>query len=50
MRKLKGKGGTLAGGKTKGKGINHRGVEDVADSSKVIRTEFYQPLFGAVRC
>ncbi|KAF8557276.1 UFD1-domain-containing protein [Imleria badia] len=36
---FKGKGETLAGRKTKGKGISHRGVEDVADGSKIIRTD-----------
>lgn len=36
---FKGKGETLSGRKTKGKGISHRGVEDVADDSKIIRTE-----------
>ncbi|KAF8136734.1 UFD1-domain-containing protein [Boletus edulis] len=36
---FKGKGETLAGRKTKGKGISHRGVEDVADGSKIVRTD-----------
>ena len=36
---FKGKGETLAGRKTKGKGISHRGVESVAQHSKIIRTE-----------
>lgn len=45
---FKGKGETLAGRKTKGKGISHRGVEDIADGSKIIRTEFVQPVLGAV--
>jgi len=36
---FKGKGETLAGRKTRGKGISHRGVEDVADGSKIIRTD-----------
>ncbi|KAG1756620.1 UFD1-domain-containing protein [Suillus paluster] len=36
---FKGKGETLAGRKTKGKGISHRGVEAVADHSKIIRTD-----------
>ncbi|KAG9318814.1 UFD1-domain-containing protein [Chiua virens] len=36
---FKGKGETLAGRKTKGKGISHRGVENVADDSKIIRTQ-----------
>ncbi|KAG8217841.1 UFD1-domain-containing protein [Butyriboletus roseoflavus] len=36
---FKGKGETLAGRKTRGRGISHRGVEDVADGSKIIRTD-----------
>jgi ubiquitin fusion degradation protein 1 len=36
---FKGKGETLSGRKTKGKGISHRKVEEVADGSKIIRTE-----------
>ncbi|KAJ4475234.1 ubiquitin fusion degradation protein I [Lentinula edodes] len=36
---FKGKGETLAGRKTKGKGISHRKVEQVAESSKIIRTD-----------
>ncbi|KAH7929740.1 UFD1-domain-containing protein [Leucogyrophana mollusca] len=36
---FKGKGETLAGRKTKGKGITHRGVEDVPEGSKIIRTD-----------
>lgn len=40
---FKGKGETLAGRKTKGKGISHRGVEDVSDGSKIIRTAFVPP-------
>ena len=36
---FKGKGETLAGRKTKGKGISHRGVESVAGHSKIIKTE-----------
>lgn len=47
---FKGKGETLAGRKTKGKGISHRGVEDVADGSKIIRTRFVQPVFSAIVC
>ncbi|THH27490.1 hypothetical protein EUX98_g6688 [Antrodiella citrinella] len=35
---FKGKGESLAGRKTKGKGISHRKVEDVSDGSKIIRT------------
>ena len=35
---FKGKGQTLAGRKTQGKGISQRQVEDVAEGSKVIRT------------
>lgn len=37
---FKGKGETLGGRKTKGKGISHRKVEDVEESSKIIRTEY----------
>ncbi|KAJ8078876.1 ubiquitin fusion degradation protein [Marasmius tenuissimus] len=36
---FKGKGETLAGRKTKGKGISHRRVEEVASDSKIIRTD-----------
>lgn len=36
---FRGKGETLAGRKTKGKGISHRGVEAVEGHSKIIRTE-----------
>ncbi|KAF9246176.1 UFD1-domain-containing protein [Melanogaster broomeanus] len=36
---FKGKGETLAGRKTKGKGISQRGVEDVSEGSKIIRTD-----------
>ncbi|KAL4077147.1 ubiquitin fusion degradation protein UFD1-domain-containing protein [Scleroderma yunnanense] len=36
---FKGKGETLSGRKTKGKGISHRGVEQVTEGSKIIRTE-----------
>lgn len=36
---FKGKGETLAGRKTKGKGISHRGVEAVGGDSKIIRTD-----------
>lgn len=36
---FKGKGETLGGRKTKGKGISHRQVEQVAEGSKIIRTE-----------
>jgi ubiquitin fusion degradation protein 1 len=35
---FKGKGETLSGRKTKGRGISHRGVEQVAEGSKIIRT------------
>ncbi|PSR94118.1 hypothetical protein PHLCEN_2v4546 [Hermanssonia centrifuga] len=35
---FKGKGETLGGRKTKGKGISHRKAEEVPDGSKVIRT------------
>ncbi|KAF8163390.1 ubiquitin fusion degradation protein I [Crassisporium funariophilum] len=36
---FKGKGETLGGRKTKGKGISHRRVEQVAEGSKIIRTD-----------
>ncbi|KAF9227505.1 UFD1-domain-containing protein [Gyrodon lividus] len=36
---FKGKGETLAGRKTKGKGISHRAAEDVTEGSKIIRTD-----------
>lgn len=36
---FKGKGETLSGRKTKGKGISHRKAEDAPESSKIIRTE-----------
>jgi len=36
---FKGKGATLGGRKTKGKGISHKKVEEVAAGSKIIRTE-----------
>ncbi|KAF9075182.1 ubiquitin fusion degradation protein UFD1-domain-containing protein [Rhodocollybia butyracea] len=36
---FKGKGETLGGRKTKGKGISHRKVEQVAEGSKIIRTD-----------
>lgn len=36
---FKGKGETLGGRRTKGKGITHRKVEDVTEGSKIIRTE-----------
>jgi len=36
---FKGKGETLGGRKTKGKGISHRKVEQVPESSKIIRTD-----------
>ena len=37
---FKGKGETLGGRKTKGKGISHRKVEQVPENSKIIRTEW----------
>ena len=37
---FKGKGQTLEGRKTKGRGISHRKVEEVAADSRIIRTEF----------
>lgn len=36
---FKGKGETLGGRKTKGKGVSHRKAEEVPDDSKIIRTE-----------
>ncbi|GLB34864.1 putative ubiquitin fusion degradation protein UFD1 [Lyophyllum shimeji] len=36
---FKGKGETLSGRKTKGKGVSHRKVEQVAEGSKIIRTD-----------
>jgi ubiquitin fusion degradation protein 1 len=36
---FKGRGETLGGRKTKGKGITHRKAEQVAEGSKIIRTE-----------
>jgi len=36
---FKGKGETLGGRKTKGKGISHRKVEQVSENSKIIRTD-----------
>ena len=36
---FKGKGETLSGRKTKGKGITHRPAEQVPEGSKIIRTE-----------
>lgn len=36
---FKGKGETLGGRKTKGRGITHRGAEQVPEDSKIIRTE-----------
>lgn len=36
---FKGKGETLGGRKTKGKGITHRPAEQVGEGSKIIRTE-----------
>jgi len=41
---FKGKGQTLEGRKTKGRGISHRKVEEVATDSRIIRTEFVIPL------
>lgn len=40
---FKGKGQTLEGRKTKGKGISHRKAEEVASDSRIIRTEFVIP-------
>ena len=36
---FKGKGETLGGRKTKGKGVSHRKAEDAPEGSKIIRTE-----------
>ncbi|KAJ3989433.1 ubiquitin fusion degradation protein I [Lentinula detonsa] len=36
---FKGRGETLAGRKTKGKGVSHRKIEQVAEDSKIIRTD-----------
>lgn len=36
---FKGKGETLAGRKTKGRGISHRPAEQIPEDSKIIRTE-----------
>ena len=36
---FKGKGETLQGRKTKGKGITHRKPEEAPEGSKIIRTE-----------
>lgn len=36
---FKGKGETLGGRRTKGKGISHRKAEEVSEGSKIIRTE-----------
>lgn len=37
---FKGRGETLGGRKTKGKGISHRKVEQAPEGSKIIRTEY----------
>lgn len=37
---FKGKGETLTGRKTKGKGITHRPAEQVSEGSKIIKTEY----------
>lgn len=37
---FKGKGETLNGRKTKGKGISYRKIEEVSEGSKIIRTEY----------
>ena len=41
---FRGKGQTLEGRKTKGRGISHRKVEEVATDSRIIRTEFVTPI------
>jgi len=47
---FKGKGQTLEGRKTKGRGISHRKAEEVTPDSRIIRTEFviliHHPLFS----
>ena len=47
---FKGKGQTLEGRKTKGRGISHRKAEEVAPDSRIIRTEsvilIYHPSFS----
>ncbi|KAF8892506.1 ubiquitin fusion degradation protein UFD1-domain-containing protein [Infundibulicybe gibba] len=44
---FKGKGETLGGRKTKGKGITYRQPERVAEGSKIIRTEYVSNIFPA---
>ncbi|PPQ71412.1 hypothetical protein CVT24_012230, partial [Panaeolus cyanescens] len=44
---FKGKGETLSGRKTKGKGISHRKVEDLAEGSKIIRTDQHRIVSNA---
>ncbi|KAG6874230.1 hypothetical protein C0995_003776 [Termitomyces sp. Mi166 len=46
---FKGKGETLAGRKTKGRGISHRKVEQVAEGSKIIRTELVKFIARSAR-
>ena len=41
---FKGKGETLAGRKTKGKGISHRAVEQVPEGSKISRTDKHKVI------
>ena len=41
---FKGKGQTLEGRKTKGRGISHRKAEEVPTDSRIIRTEFVVPI------
>jgi len=43
---FKGKGETLNGRKTKGKGVSHRKIEEVSEESKIIRTEYVSILLG----
>lgn len=45
---FKGKGETLAGRKTKGKGISHRKPEQVPEGSKIIKSE-YDPKLLTIR-
>ena len=41
---FKGKGQTLEGRKTKGRGISHRKAEEVSADSRIVRTEFVIPI------
>ena len=46
---FKGRGETLGGRKTKGRGVSHRKVEEVAEGSKIIRTEYDNSRVFSVR-